>query len=196
MWMESTLVHSTHPSHMHYRIRIIPPPSQGIEHILIQYTCYRIGTRSIPPPSHTIEYTILINYTCIMWMESTLSLLNPSVTRALYDEEYSCSLNPSMIHTCTIGWGVSIFAQSILYKYNYPHTHRMEGSHHTPMQSHTLGIRMHLLFILWNDPSKHTQFVFRQNYVTLTPDTTLKWLPVKYIYMDIQFTFFCELLSM
>ena len=41
--------------------------------------------------------------------------------------EYSCSLNPSMIHTCTIGSGASIFAQSILYKYNYPHTHRMES---------------------------------------------------------------------
>jgi len=30
--------------------------------------------------------------------------------------------------------------------------------------------RTHFVFIMWNDPSKHTQFVFRRNYETLTPD--------------------------
>jgi len=37
----------------------------------------------------------------------------------------------------------SFFAQSITYKYNYLHTHRMENSHHTRAIAHTYCTMIH-----------------------------------------------------
>jgi len=60
---------------------------------------------------------------------------------------------------------ILIFAQSILYKYDYQHTYRMESSHHTPVQLHTLI----------NDLSHRMERILNPSCTNTTIDIDIRW---------------------